>query len=457
MFGNGAARLHRIILCALTAAVATLSTWASDVLATYVQKPDKSYTYAVKNVDKGDAVSTYTIQMTSQTWHDITWKHWLVVFRPAEIKHPDKSLLVITGGSISDEAPSLKSTEANVARQIAQQTGSVTAVLEQVPNEPLFNGLTEDGIIAYTFDKFLNSEGDDWPLLLPMVKSAVRAMDTIQDLAKKELKTNIEKFMVLGGSKRGWTTWLSAAADSRVVAIAPVVIDMLNMVPQSKNQLKSYGGFSDQVADYTQRKIQQRMQTPEGERLRAIVDPYSYREKLTLPKLVVLGTNDPYWNADSSSAYFPDLRGPKYLYYCENTGHSINAGGINSIIALYQSSLTGQPMPQVSWKRIGNSAMQVTWGDSAGKATLWKAESAMRDFRLAKWTSQPLDGSGVATATFETPQQGWDAYYVEVTSTGPAGMTIGLCTTVTVLPDWYPFPDATLLLGKKSTGATPAK
>jgi PhoPQ-activated pathogenicity-related protein len=373
----------------------------------------------------------------------------MAIFRPAEIKHPDKALLVITGGSTSDDGPPLESGEARIAQQIAQTTGSVTAVIAQVPNEPLFNGLTEDGIIAYTFEQFLNGEGDDWPLLLPMVKSAVRAMDTVQAVAKKEFQTDVAQFMVLGGSKRGWTTWLSAVADPRVAAIAPVVIDMLNMVPQSKNQLKSYGGFSVQVADYTQRKIQRRMQTPEGERLLAIVDPFSYRDKLTLPKLVVLGTNDPYWNVDSSSAYFPNLQGPKYLYYCANTGHDINPGGINAVTGLYKSLLTGQSMPRISWNHIGTGRLQVTWSDPAGRATLWKADSPMRDFRLSKWTSAPLEGSGFVNVSFETPKLGWAAYYVEVASPGPAGTTIGLCTTMTVLPNWFPFPDAIALLGKK--------
>jgi hypothetical protein len=51
--------------------------------------------------------------------------------------------------------------------------------------------------------------------------------------------------------------------------------------------------------------------------------------------------------------------------------------------------------------------------------------------------------------SFETPKQGWAAYYVEVASPGPAGTTIGLYTTITVLPNRFPFPDAIALLGKK--------
>lgn len=43
-----------------------------------------------------------------------------------------------------------------------------------------------------------------------MTKAAVRAMDTVQGFAAEAGKI-IRDFLVLGGSKRGWTTWLTAS------------------------------------------------------------------------------------------------------------------------------------------------------------------------------------------------------------------------------------------------------
>ena len=71
--------------------------------------------------------------------------------------------------------------------------------------------------------------GDEMIAYLPMTKSAVKGLDTIQDFMAK-LDNPIDGFLVAGGSKRGWTTWFTGVVEpERVLAIAPVVMDLLNM------------------------------------------------------------------------------------------------------------------------------------------------------------------------------------------------------------------------------------
>ena len=64
----------------------------------------------------------------------------------------------------------------------------------------------------------------------------------------------MQRFVVSGASKRGWTTWTTAAVDRRVVAIAPAVIDLLNVVPSFTHHWQAYGAWSDAVKDYVEQK-----------------------------------------------------------------------------------------------------------------------------------------------------------------------------------------------------------
>src|SRR5208282_416058 len=105
----------------------------------------------------------------------------------------------------------------------ALATRSVIAELRMVPNQPLtFVGQTEkrseDGIIAYSWDKYLRTGDETWPLRLPMTNSAVRAMDAITGFCRSSARGAVEiaRFVLAGASKRGWTAWTAAAVDRRV-------------------------------------------------------------------------------------------------------------------------------------------------------------------------------------------------------------------------------------------------
>src|SRR5205085_8203291 len=135
--------------------------------------------------------------------------------------------LRIGGGRNGSAAPDKPSPQ---SVQLATATHTVVADLGMVPNQPLtFNGdgkpRSEDDLIAYCQIKFMDTGDPTWLPRLPMVKSAVRAMDAVTEFLASERggKTAVKKFVVAGGSKRGWTTWLTGAADRRVTAIIPVV------------------------------------------------------------------------------------------------------------------------------------------------------------------------------------------------------------------------------------------
>ncbi|MFQ6035728.1 MAG: PhoPQ-activated pathogenicity-related family protein [Sedimentisphaerales bacterium] len=433
---------------------------ASFVLATplddYVARPDANYRYSLENTIKGDDYTAYVLEMISQSWRNkievdrTIWQHWLTIIKPDEVTS-NKALLWITGGSNDRPAPT--SVESMLAN-IAIHTKTVVSELRMVPNQPLVfpdggGPRYEDAIIAYTFDKFWWVGDANWPLLLPMVKSAVRAMDTIQDcmisVSRGQLK--IDKFVVSGASKRGWTTWLTAAVDPRVIAIAPVVIDVLNMDEQMKHHYSAYGFYSDAIHDYEDLRIFERLGTAEGAALIKFVDPYEYRHRYTMPKFMINGAGDQFFLPDAAQFYFHDLPGEKYLRYVPNADHSLDGSDADkSLLIFYNSILTGAPRPKFSWRVRKNSIIVKHRKGTLRQVNLWQATNPKaRDFRLETigkaWKRTPLtpEKPGVYVARVQEPAKGWTAFFVEMIYDSGLPIPYKFTTQVHVVPDTLPF------------------
>jgi PhoPQ-activated pathogenicity-related protein len=325
---------------------------------------------------------------------------------------------------------------------VSQRAGIVAAVVTKVPNQPLYGGRKEDALIAYTFDEYLKTGDESWPLLFPMVKSAVRAMDAVTEFTAKSGGGRIERWVLAGASKRGWTTWLAGAADPRVKGIAPMVIDMLNMKAQTAWAEKVYGAQSEKIRDYTDLGLIARMDEPGMVRLRGWVDPYSYRQRYNIPKLILLGTNDPYWTVDALRHYWSELPAPKLIFQTPNAGHDLGGGAeaLPSLAAFVQMVAAGQPLPQLDWQfeRGNPTKVSVKVDRAARQFRLWTATSADRDFRDDKWAMQELEGQAGGTravATVAAPDKGYRAYLVEAVLASPDGHEYKLSTEARVTPD----------------------
>ncbi len=430
--------VHRCValwLLALHCLVAASAAHAG-ALGNYVSAADTNYTWSTRERKGIDGFGVAHLELTSQSWRGHLWTHHLQVVRPDKVRNPHIALLFITGdGNGLSSLPLLKI--------LAERAGAIAAVVTRVPNQPLYDGRKEDALIAYTFDQYLKTRDETWPLLFPMVKSAVRAMDAVTELARKENPQHkIEKFVVTGASKRGWTTWLTAAADPRVAAIAPMVIDMLNMKVQTQWAEKAYGRQSEQIRDYTDLNLIARMDDPDMKRLRDWVDPFSYRARYNMPKLILLGTNDPYWTVDALRHYWSELPGPKLVFQTPNAGHDLGdrKDAIQTLAAFFQMVADGQELPKMEWEFAAgtNAHLSLSVNQPATAIRLWTATSADRDFRNDKWSSSELEikpGSSRAEAAVSTPEKGYRAYLGEVTLTPSNGHPYKLSTEARVTPD----------------------
>ncbi|MEM7313845.1 MAG: PhoPQ-activated protein PqaA family protein, partial [Planctomycetota bacterium] len=195
-----------VVLLSWTASVLGQAADAPDpTLKNYVERKDASFAWTVKKESQLGKTKYAELIMTSQTWRDIKWRHQLFILMPKSVPAENRTaLLMIAGGEWRDKLADPKNetklpSEATIFAATAEKLQMPVAVLLQVPNQPLFGDLYEDEIISHTFAQYMKTKDADWPLLLPMVKSAVRSMDTMQAYLKsQEGQPPVEKFVVTG-------------------------------------------------------------------------------------------------------------------------------------------------------------------------------------------------------------------------------------------------------------------
>jgi PhoPQ-activated pathogenicity-related protein len=440
----------------LSLSAAGAAAWTGTALDRYVARPDPHYRYELIRTFSGAGYTGYVLSLTSQQWRTARevdrpiWRHWLVIVRPDRIA-THTGLLVVSGGS-NDKPPPHDVNPLLI--RAALTTRSVVGEVRMVPNEPLTfaddgRPRNEDAIIAYSWRKFLLTGDETWPLRLPMTKSVVRAMDAVTSFcaSPKGGAVRVDKFVLGGASKRGWTAWSAAAVDRRVVAIVPVVIDLLNIEASFEHQYRSYGFWAPAIADFVHAGIMQRRDAPRFAALMRIEDPYSYRDRLTMAKFIVNSAGDQYFLPDSSQFYFAGLKGETYLRYIPNTDHRLRGSdAADSALAFYQSIVAHTPRPRFTWRFQQDGAIRVDTGTRPLAVKLWQAHNPnARDFRLEAigpayaGTDLTDRGGGVYIGSVPPPRHGWTAYFVEMTFPGPGAAPFKFTTGVRVTPDRLPY------------------
>ncbi len=420
---NTATLLLSICIIASSSAQQTLT--PETALQGYLNNGDKTFAWELRESFSLGSVKAYDLLVTSQQWHEYVWTHQLTVLVPEENKY-DGALLFITGGSNRKGQPNWGKHDDDLLKAIAavaSKNKAITVVLKQTPNQPLVGHMTEDELISYTLHQFKEDGDYSWPLLFPMVKSAVRAMDAVQEFSSQVIRHDINRFVVSGASKRGWTTWLTGASDPRVEAIAPMVIDILNMPVNLDYQVKMWNDYSIQIQDYVKLGIPQTARTEKGTAITTMVDPYSYRKKLTMPKMIFMGTNDEYWTVDAIKHYIDSIPGQNFIHYVPNAGHSLGdkKQALAALSAFFGQTLARTPYPVLDWQLTESKkgvTLKVTGTrDLLVDAILWSTDSDDTDFRDEKWTGKSLGlkkKGAVITAVQPYPEAGYRAFYLDL-------------------------------------------
>jgi PhoPQ-activated pathogenicity-related protein len=495
-------------------------------LDTYVWTPDENYGWTEfedrevltgHNLLNTKSWKGYTLNMTSQKWlteEDFSpdsdakplWWHYLIVIVPDDVKFERNASLWVTGGSVTSGFPDARDEDVFLAATLAMETSSIMGCLFQIPNEhttfssdPIQKSRNEDAIIAFTWDHYLKDPSQpEWLLRFPMVKATLRAMDAMTEFVNKkfpEESWQLDYYTVAGASKRGWTTWDVGAVDpERVVAIVPIVLDAINFVDVEHHQWRSYGGWSWALVDYYEMNLMERFDSPNMVKLQEQVDPFFYKERLTMPKLVVNAVLDEFQQPDDTHYWWDQMPSPKHFIMTPNAEHS-EATGILEIVpaigAWISYQLHAWTVPVFTWdisEETGKITATLDGEGEVHEAAMWYAYSCgnnpdgikRRDFRIMHmdvpcecgigaegycinlksfWTKVVLEpetnaeGQRVYTAQMEAPDDGRyvafmiDIKYNEHKKRDLEGLPHDLpgrlefTTEVSVWPNTFPYED----------------
>jgi PhoPQ-activated pathogenicity-related protein len=427
-------------------------------LKDYVYAYDPNYVYHLEKQQHGDGFKAYFINLDSQSWRGAEevsptiWNHWLTLIVPDQLTTTMANIIVHNGKNNAG-VPDLEAFAKY--RSLALETGSVQAILQQVPAQPLkFSDLEgpvkEDELVAYTWRKVMETGDPTWSAYLPMTKAVVRGMDTTQEFIETKLGFDIEKFVVTGFSKRGAIAWLTAAVDPRVSGVVPGNYNILYLDQQLEHHFNSYGFYSESLANYSNKRILQEIRSPEGKFLRSLVDPVSYRYTLTMPHLILNVTGDEFFLPDASETYIHRIPGETLQRIIPNTNHAFlgrEKDMMDGLTAWYQMLVKGFARPQIDWNYVDSDRLVVTSDQIPLKARLWQASNRQaRDFRFPTvgdeaWQATPIqaDENGEYHVMVPPPDEGYTAYMVELTYPGLDDKPQIYTTSVFITPDKVPF------------------
>ena len=430
-----------------------------NALDAYVAKSDPAFGWKVVEQLSGPGYRATVLDLTSQSWltpkqvdHTV-WHHWLTVIVPDKVEHRT-GFLFITGGDIGDPVPA-KAPERWA--QMAVETHSVVSELRDVPNQPLRfaedpKPRVEDEIIAYQQAKFARDHNPLDLVRLPMVKSGTAAMTAIQQyLASPEGgKLPLDRFVVSGGSKRAWTTWLVGALDPRVSAIIPIVINVLDVDATTRHHWEAMGYFSPALKDYVENGLIPNMIGKPGiEADNVIEDPLNYRDRpsMKMPKYIINAVGDQYFPPDNTRYSYHLLPQVKRLRMIPNSKHSTAGTDIDeSITAFYGAILDHQPIPNYSWTVGKDGAITFHSSVKPLEVNLWQGtDPKARDFRVdtigKAFTSTRLTArpDGTYRGNVPKPKSGFTAYFLEALYPSGTKYPFKFTTEVYVKPDVLPY------------------
>ena len=426
-------------------------------MSDYIESTKNEFSYDIQEVIYEENWTGYHIKMISGEWLDskkvdqVEWWHYVDIIIPKQTTS-STGIMFIDGGEKSEDYFRL---DAQSIRN-AIKTEAVIVNISNIPFQPLNflsseqDSFEEDDLIAFAWNKFLKQGAKqkdvEWLPRFPMTRAIVRAMDLAQEIILQN-DIVVKDFVVSGASKRGWTAWTTAAVDSRVKAVVPMVIDMLNLVPSFENHYRSYGEFSPAVQEYVNYNIQDWLGTEEFKVLMSYIEPFSFIDKFTMPKYIINAGSDEFFSTDSWRFYYDKLPGEKIIRYVPNKNHSLDGRYLTEdLVSYFYRVINDIEIPSLSWNLSDNKLIAELDYDGEYDVSVWTAKNDNgRDFRLWEegelWeeTSIGKFANNKYELNVNSNFKGYKATMIEFTIDPESEFPLIISTGPFVFPEKYPF------------------
>ena len=426
-------------------------------MSDYIESTKNEFSYDIQEVIYEENWTGYHIKMISGEWLDskkvdqVEWWHYVDIIIPKQTTS-STGIMFIDGGEKSDDYFRLDAQSI----ENAIKTEAVIVNVSNIPFQPLNflsseqDSFEEDDLIAFAWNKFLKQGAKqkdvEWLPRFPMTRAIVRAMDLAQEIILQN-DIVVKDFVVSGASKRGWTAWTTAAVDSRVKAVVPMVIDMLNLVPSFENHYRSYGEFSPAVQEYVNYNIQDWLGTEEFKVLMSYIEPFSFIDKFTMPKYIINAGSDEFFSTDSWRFYYDKLPGEKIIRYVPNKNHSLDGRYLTEdLVSYFYRVINDIEIPSLSWNLSDNKLIAELDYDGEYDVSVWTAKNDNgRDFRLWEegelWEETSI--GKLANNKYElnvnSNFKGYKATMIEFTIDPESEFPLIISTGPFVFPEKYPF------------------
>jgi len=264
--------------------------------------------------------------------------------------------------------------------------------------------------------------------------------------------------------------------DTRVNAIAPLVMPILHMINVINDMWRSLGLWTFAFKDYVDMNLTADLNAPNFQLLADVIDPIVYMKYLEpIPKYMVFSTGDEFFLPDSPRNFYNDLKGQFNLRMVPNSEHSLaplDELVINDIGSFILYLMHGDPIPSLKENLVySNTTASITVYPSQPptQAKMWKTTTlskTRRDFRLfvcgsptcfqpVIWIYETLqpNSDGSYSVSVSAPSSGWTGFLIELSFQTPydPDQWFQITSQVVIVPDIYPYPPCGQQCGRNDT------